>query len=66
MRIGCSCAPHDEDILEYIEISEAECGVRLTMDEARIEAANFLELCFLIVQPLPGEPDYPGPPLITL
>ena len=56
----------DQDILEYIEIIEEEFGHTLTIDEARIETTLFLELCFLVVQPLPYESDYSGPPLITL
>lgn len=56
----------DPDIQEFANIWKEEFGETLTLDEARIEASLFMELCRLIVQPLPGEPDYSGPPLLTL
>jgi hypothetical protein len=56
----------DDDIREFADICEREFGVRQTPDEARIAATLLLDLCFVIVQPLPGEPGYAGQPQITL
>jgi len=56
----------EKDILEFVAIWEQEFGERLDPDEAQIQASRFMELCRLLVQPLPNEPGYQGAPLITL
>jgi hypothetical protein len=56
----------EEDINEFADIWAAEFSERLTPDQARIEAVLLVEFCWLLVQPLPDEHGYPGPPLITL
>jgi hypothetical protein len=49
-NVSAGIASRIRHILEYIGIIEKEFGHTLTLDEARIEAAQFLELCFLVVQ----------------
>jgi hypothetical protein len=56
----------DDDVREFADLCEKEFSVRPTPDDARRGAALFLELCFLLVQPLPGEPGFVDAPLVTL
>lgn len=55
-----------EDIDTFADIWEKEFDERLSPDDARIEAGLLLELCWLLVHPLPHEDGYAAPPLITL
>ena len=53
-------------ILEFARLWKEEFGEALTLDDARIKATHFLELCLLLLQPTPGESGYGSPPLTTL
>src|SRR5258708_546561 len=56
----------DEAVAEYANLYKGEFGEEISLEQARIEASLFMELCRLLVQLLPNEPDYKGPPLLTL
>ena len=52
-----------ERIRAFAEIWEQEFGEKLTPDQAKEEAKRFLDLCWLLAQPLPEEPGHrPRPP----
>lgn len=48
----------DQDIEEFINMWEKECGERLTEDQAHVEASNLVELARAMSLPLPHEPGY--------
>ena len=54
-----------EAVAEFADIWERVFGERLSPEQARIEATLHLELCWLLVQPLPGEEGGSPDPLIT-
>jgi len=45
-----------EDVNSFADLWERDFGERLTPEAARLEATRFFELCWLLAQPLPGEP----------
>lgn len=55
----------DQAVREFREIWHREFGQLLSLDEARAKATLLLELCRIIVRPLPGEPGYSGTSVIT-
>ena len=48
----------DEAVNNFADLWEKEFGEILPVDEARRKAAAFLDLCWMLVQPLPGEPGH--------
>ena len=52
----------NERIQAFAEVWEREFGEQLTIDQAEEQAKRFLDLCWLLAQPLPREPGHRSRP----
>lgn len=55
-----------EDVDAFAALWKQDFGEQLGPGEARIEATRFFELCWLLAQPLPGEPGHSSGSLTNL
>lgn len=60
-RTLCQMQLTDKDLHEFCALWKAEFDEELSLDEARHCASQLLELCALLIRPLPSEYRAPAP-----